>query len=49
MTVLNQQTNTGTNLFRQWVTEAHELEGELCLVLSMYNPQNSEGIDRCPT
>ena len=49
MTVLNQQTNTGTNLFRQWVTEAHELEGELCLVLSMYNAQNSEGIERCPT
>lgn len=48
MTVLNQQNNSGVHLFRQWVTEAHELEGELCLVLSMYNPQNSEGIDRCP-
>ena len=47
MTILNDRKNGGINLFREWATEAGEFQGELCLVLQMYNPQNSEGIERC--
>ena len=48
MTLLRSQKLGGVRYLKKAVREALEAEGELALFYQMYNPQNAEGVPRCP-
>lgn len=47
MTELNARRRGGIDIMRKAVMDLQQREGETVWVISMYNPQNSEGVDRC--
>lgn len=47
MTELNAQRRGGIDIMRKAVMDLQQREGELVWLLEMYNPQNSQGVDRC--